>query len=383
MKKEKRLFSSESVSAGHPDKMCDQISDTVLDAIFEQDKYARIACETMVTTGVVVVSGEITTTAQIDVPTLVRDTVKDIGYTDASMGFDYKTCAVMSMIQKQSPDIAMGVDTGGAGDQGMMFGYAVRETRELMPLPIQLSHKLLIALDELRTHKILRYLRPDSKSQVTVEYEDKRPKRIDAVVVSTQHAPRTTQKEIAADLKKHLIKKVIPKSLLDKDTKIYINPTGRFEVGGPHGDTGLTGRKIIVDTYGGFGAHGGGAFSGKDPSKVDRSAAYFARYVAKNIVAAELADKCEIQIAYAIGVAQPVYLIMNFSGSGKIKKKKLVKALRRVFDFTPNGIINTLDLRRPIYRSTAAYGHFGREDVGFSWEETNKVEALLQETKHS
>jgi len=382
MKKEKRLFSSESVSAGHPDKMCDQISDTILDAIFEQDVYGRVACETLVTTGVAVVSGEITTAAHIDVPALVRDTIKDIGYTDAAMGFDYKTCAVMNMIQKQSPDIAMGVDTGGAGDQGMMFGYAVRETDELMPLPIMLSHKLLLALDDLRNNKVIKYLRPDAKSQVTVEYENDKPKRVNAIVISTQHAPRTTQKEIKADMKKLVINKVIPKELLDNDTKVFVNPTGRFEVGGPHGDTGLTGRKIIVDTYGGYAAHGGGAFSGKDPSKVDRSAAYFARYVAKNIVAAGLADKCELQVAYAIGVAEPVSVMINTFGTGKITNDKLVKALRNVFDFTPNGIINTLDLRRPVYRKTAAYGHFGREEVGFSWEETNKVEALRKETRN-
>jgi S-adenosylmethionine synthetase len=383
MKKERRLFSSESVSAGHPDKMCDQISDTILDAIFSQDIYARVACETMVTTGVVIVAGEITTTAHVDVPSLVRETVKKIGYTDASMGFDYKTCAVMTMIQKQSPDIAMGVDTGGAGDQGMMFGYAVRETKELMPLPIMLSHKLLMSLDDLRNNKVLKYLRPDAKSQVTVEYQNNKPKRVDAIVVSTQHAPRATQQEIAADIKKMLINKVIPKDLLDKDTKIFVNPTGRFEVGGPHGDTGLTGRKIIVDTYGGYAAHGGGAFSGKDPSKVDRSAAYFARYVAKNIVAAELADRCEIQVAYAIGVSEPVSILINTYGTAQIDTDKLTKAVRRVFDFTPNGIINTLDLRRPMYQATASYGHFGREDAGFSWEETNKVEALLKEVKNA
>jgi S-adenosylmethionine synthetase len=383
MKKEKHLFSSESVSAGHPDKMCDQISDTILDAIFEQDIYARVACETLVTTGVALVSGEITTTAHIDVPMLVRNTIKDIGYTDAAMGFDYKTCAIMNMIQKQSPDIAMGVDTGGAGDQGMMFGAAVRETPELMPLPIMLSHQLLLALDELRNNKVLSYLRPDAKSQVTVEYENDKPKRVDAIVISTQHAPRTTQKEIAADMKKLLIKKVIPKELLDNETKIFVNPTGRFEVGGPHGDTGLTGRKIIVDTYGGYAPHGGGAFSGKDPSKVDRSAAYFARYVAKNVVAAGLADKCEIQVAYAIGVAEPVSIMINTFGTGKLADDKLVKAVRNVFDFTPHGIINTLDLRRPIYRKTASYGHFGREDAGFAWEETNKVEALRKETRNA
>lgn len=363
--------------------MCDQISDTILDAIYAQDIYARVACETMVTTGVAAVSGEITTTAHIDVPTLVRQTIKDIGYTDAAMGFDYKTCAIMTMIQKQSPDIAMGVDTGGAGDQGMMFGYACRETEELMPLPIMLSHKLLLALDDLRNSKTLKYLRPDAKSQVTVEYVNDQPTRVDAVVVSTQHAPRATQKEIASDLKKLLITKVIPKNLFDTETKIFVNPTGRFEVGGPHGDTGLTGRKIIVDTYGGMAAHGGGAFSGKDPSKVDRSAAYFARYVAKNIVAAELANRCEIQVAYAIGVAEPVSILINTFGTGKIDNAKLVKAVRRVFDFTPHGIINTLDLRRPVYRKTASYGHFGREDAGFSWEETNKVEALRSETKNA
>lgn len=380
MAREKMLFSSESVSAGHPDKMCDQISDAVLDAIFEQDPYGRVACETMVTTGTAIVSGEITTTAHLDVADIVRNTVKKIGYTDAKMGFDYKTCAVMSLIQKQSPDIAMGVDTGGAGDQGMMFGYAVNETPELMPMPIMLSHKLLMALDEKRESKELKYLRPDAKSQVTCEYINGVPKKVNTVVISTQHTPKAQQKEIAADMKK-LIKKVIPSSMMDKDTKIFVNPTGRFEVGGPHGDTGLTGRKIIVDTYGGFGAHGGGAFSGKDPSKVDRSAAYFARYVAKNLVAAGLADKCLLQLAYAIGVAEPVSIMVDTYGTGKISDEKLVKACRRVFDFTPKGIMETLNLRRPMYQRSAAYGHFGREDQGFTWEETNKVEELKKEAK--
>ncbi len=380
MKGEKHLFSSESVSAGHPDKMCDQISDAVLDAIIEQDPNARVACETMVTTGVVIVSGEITTKAHINIPDIVRETVKSIGYTDASMGFDYKTCAVLTMVQKQSPDIAIGVDTGGAGDQGMMFGYAVKETKELMPLPIILSHKLLIALDKLRRRRVLPYLRPDAKSQVTVEYEGRKPKRVDTVVISTQHAPMS-QKKIYADIRKHLVEKVIPKKYLDKNTRILVNPTGNFEIGGPHGDTGLTGRKIIVDTYGGYGAHGGGAFSGKDPSKVDRSAAYYARYVAKNIVAAGIADECQIEIAYAIGVAEPVSIMIDTFGTSKVSDQKLVEVVRKVFDFTPKGIIKQLDLRRPIYKKTAAYGHFGRENAGFKWEETDKVKALLKELR--
>ena len=379
MKKDPHLFTSESVSEGHPDKMCDQISDAVLDAVFEQDPMSRVACETFVTTGVVIVGGEITTHAIIDLPAIVRKTVKDIGYTNAETGFDYKTCAVMNMLQKQSPDIAMGVDTGGAGDQGMMFGYAVKETPQLMPMPIMLSHKLLIKLAKLRKKNVLTYLRPDSKSQVTVEYDYGKPKRIDTVVISTQHSPKVSQKKIFADIKKLLVAKVIPARLLDKKTRILVNPTGRFEIGGPHGDTGLTGRKIIVDTYGGVGAHGGGAFSGKDPSKVDRSAAYMARYVAKNIVAAGLAYKCEIQLAYAIGVAEPVSVMVNTFGTGVVPDQKIVKAVKRVFDLTPSGIMKELKLRRPIFQKTAVYGHFGRENEGFRWEETDKVAKLKRE----
>lgn len=381
MRRGRHLFTSESVTEGHPDKMCDQISDAMLDSILTEDPTARVACESFVTTGTVLVAGEITTSCYVEVPQLVRGLIKDIGYTDARMGFDYKTCGVITQIQKQSPDIAMGVDTGGAGDQGMMFGYASNETPELMPLPILLAHHLTRGLSRLRKNKVLKYLRPDGKSQVTVEYDNGKPIRVAAVVVSAQHEPTVTLRTIYGDLRKNLVEKIIPKRYLDRKTKIYVNPTGRFEIGGPHGDTGLTGRKIIVDTYGGVGAHGGGAFSGKDPSKVDRSASYFARYVAKNVVAAGLAERCEIQIAYAIGVAEPVSLMVNSFGTGKVADEKLLNGIQRVFDFKPLSIITKLKLRRPIYRATAAYGHFGREEEGFTWEERDMADKLKKEIK--
>jgi len=376
MHQRKYFFTSESVSEGHPDKLSDQISDAVLDACLRQDKMSRVACETFVTTGTVIVGGEITTKAKLDINSIVRKVIKEVGYTKAEYCFDYQSCGVMSLLHTQSPDIAMGVDTGGAGDQGMMFGYATNETKSLMPLPIALSHALVKELARLRKENVIKYLRPDSKSQVTVQYEGGKPVRVDAVVVSTQHDDGVSMKKIAADIKKYLIKKVIPASLMDRRTKIYVNPTGRFEVGGPHGDTGLTGRKIIVDTYGGMGAHGGGAFSGKDPTKVDRSASYFARYVAKNVVAAKLANRCEVQVAYAIGVADPVSVLVNTHNTGKISDEKIEKAVRKVFDFRPRSIIKTLDLRRPVYQKTAAYGHFGRTGTGFTWEKTDKVKAL-------
>lgn len=376
MSKERHLFTSESVSEGHPDKICDQISDAVLDALLESDPASRVACETLVTTGTVVVSGEITSKAYVDIPQIVRGVIRSIGYTNADYGFDYKTCGVLTAIQQQSPDIAMGVDTGGAGDQGMMFGYATDETPEFMPLPIVLAHKLVRYLAEIRKRGDLPYLRPDAKSQVTVEYEDNLPVRVDAVVISSQHDADVTLETITRDLKERVIKKVIPQDFMDKDTKIYINPTGRFEIGGPHGDTGLTGRKIIVDTYGGLGRHGGGAFSGKDPSKVDRSAAYFARYVAKNIVAAGIAKRCELQVSYAIGVAQPVSVMVDTFGTSSFSNQQITAALRDVFDFTPQGIIKKLDLRRPLYRATAAYGHFGRTEPTFTWEKLDSVDAL-------
>ncbi len=369
------LFTSESVTEGHPDKMADQISDAVLDAILEQDAQGRVACETLVTTGLVMVAGEITTKCYVDIPKIARRTIAEIGYNDAVYGFDAKACAVMTAIDEQSPDIAQGVDHGGAGDQGMMFGYAVNETPQLMPMPIMLAHQLTQKLAQVRRANGLRYLRPDGKSQVTVEYENGKPKRLHTVVVSTQHGPEAAQKQIHDDLIEHVIQPVCGK-LMDKKTIIHINPTGRFIIGGPPGDCGLTGRKIIVDTYGGMGHHGGGCFSGKDPSKVDRSAAYYARYVAKNIVAAGLADRCELQIAYAIGVATPVSLFVNTFGTGKIADEKIVAALDGRFDFTPGAIIKQLDLRRPIYKKTAAYGHFGREDQGFGWERVDQVEIL-------
>jgi len=376
MKIDKHLFTSESVTEGHPDKLCDQISDAVLDSILAQDPYGRVACEALVTTGTVMVAGEITTKCYVDIPQIVRQVVKDVGYTDANFGFDYKTCGVLTQIQKQSPDIAMGVDRGGAGDQGMMFGYATDETPEYMPLSISLAHKLTRGLAHLRKTGALPYLRPDGKSQVTVAYDGGTPQEVTAVVVSSQHDGKVKMSTIEKDLTRQLIQKIVPAKYLSSRTKIYINPTGRFEVGGPQGDTGLTGRKIIVDTYGGVGAHGGGAFSGKDPTKVDRSASYFARYVAKNLVAAGTAKRCEIQVAYAIGVREPVSIMVNTFGTGTVADETLEKVIRKIFDFTPYGIIEALKLRRPIYRNTAAYGHFGREDEGFTWEDTDKVEAL-------
>ncbi len=373
------LFTSESVTEGHPDKLADQISDGVLDAIFSKDPYGRVACETFVTTGLVMVGGEVTTDVYVDIPQLVRGIIKEIGYTDASYGFDYQTCAILNAIQTQSPDIAMGVDKDGAGDQGMMFGYATNETPELMPLPIMMAHKLTHRLAEVRKNGTLPYVRPDGKSQVSVRYEGGRPVRIETVVISTQHEPDVTQSDIRNDIIEHVIKPVLPAEMYSADSIVYhINPTGRFVVGGPHGDTGLTGRKIIVDTYGGSGRHGGGAFSGKDPTKVDRSATYAARYVAKNIVAAGLAEKCEVQLAYAIGVAEPVSVRAETFGTGKMDDDKIAELVRKNFDLTPKGIIAMLDLRRPIYRKTAAYGHFGREGDGFTWEKTDKAGVLAK-----
>jgi S-adenosylmethionine synthetase len=378
--KNRFLFTSESVTEGHPDKIADQISDAILDACFEQDPYSRVACETLTATGLVVIAGEITTKAYVDFQTLVRGVVASIGYDNALYGFDSNTCAVISSINKQSGDIAMGVDTGGAGDQGMMFGYASNETPELMPTPISLAHKLCRRLSAVRKNGTLPYLRPDGKSQVTVEYdENHKPVRVDAVVVSTQHAETIGNEELRADILKHVIQATIPAELLDADTKYHINPTGRFVIGGPMGDTGLTGRKIIVDTYGGMGRHGGGAFSGKDPTKVDRSAAYMARHIAKNIVASGLADRCEVQLAYAIGVAEPVSVLVDSFGTGKIADEKLQQLVRANFQLTPRGIIDSLKLRRPIYRKTAAYGHFGRDDSDFTWETTDKAKALREQ----
>ncbi len=373
---DRHLFTSESVTEGHPDKIADQISDAVLDAILDQDPTGRVACESLVTTGVIVVAGEITTTCYVDIPGIARRTVREIGYTRAKYGFDCDTCGVISSIDKQSPDIALGVDTGGAGDQGMMFGYACTETPELMPAPILLAHKLTERLAECRKDEIINWLRPDGKSQVTVEYEDDKPVRVDTVVVSTQHSADVNNQTIHADIKEHVIKAAIPLELVDAKTKFLINPTGRFVTGGPQGDCGLTGRKIIVDTYGGMARHGGGAFSGKDPSKVDRSAAYMARYVAKNCVAAGLAERLEIQLAYAIGVAEPVSVMVNSYGTGTVSDKTITELIRAHFNLTPRGIIDTLNLRRPIFRHTAAYGHFGRENRGFTWELTDKAPVL-------
>lgn len=373
------FFTSESVSEGHPDKVCDQISDAILDDILAHDKNARVACETFCATGLVLVGGEITTTHYVDVQKVVREVVKDIGYTKGDYRFDYHSINVMSAINKQSPDIAMGVDKGGAGDQGMMFGYANNETKELMPMAIMYAHQLVKKLSDIRKNnlKLMPYLRPDAKSQVTVEYDNNRkPVRIDAVVVSTQHDPDVTQKKIREDVIQHVIKKVIPARLLDKNTKYFVNPTGRFEIGGPHGDSGLTGRKIIVDTYGGAAPHGGGAFSGKDPSKVDRSATYAARHLAKNIVGAKLADECLIQVSYAIGVAEPISIFVDTKGTGKLPDEKISKFIRKEIDMTPRGIIERLDLRRPIYRKTSNYGHFGRNNPEFTWEKLDFVSKL-------
>ena len=376
-KRDRFLFTSESVTEGHPDKMADQISDAILDACLAQDPFSRVACETLTRTGLVVIAGEITTQAYVDFQGVVRGTVAAIGYDSALYGFDANTCAVISTINKQSPDIAQGVDTGGAGDQGMMFGYATNETPELMPVPISLAHKLTRRLSEVRKSGLMSYLRPDGKSQVTVEYDaNQKPVRVDAVVISTQHAESVGNEELRADILKHVIQAVIPANLLDAGTKYHINPTGRFVIGGPMGDTGLTGRKIIVDTYGGMGRHGGGAFSGKDPTKVDRSAAYMARYVAKNIVAAGLAERCEVQLAYAIGVAEPVSVLVDTFGTGTVDEDKLEALVRANFSLTPKGIMESLNLRRPIYKATAAYGHFGREGKDFTWEATDKAAAL-------
>lgn len=374
--KDKHLFTSESVTEGHPDKVCDQISDAILDEIYKEDPSGRVACETMVTTGLAIVAGEITTSCYVDIPKVVRNTIREIGYTDAKYGFDYLTCGVMTSIQEQSPDISMGVDTGGAGDQGMMFGYATDETKECMPMPITLAHALTRRLAKTRKEGLLKFLRPDGKSQVTVEYDDNKPVRVDTVIVSAHHDGKVKMKDIHRDIKKLVIDETIPAHLMDKNTKFYINPTGRFEVGGPQGDTGVTGRKIIVDTYGGVGSHGGGCFSGKDPTKVDRSASYMARYIAKNIVASGIAKRCEIQIAYAIGVAEPVSIMVNSFGTGKLPDVKIVKLVRENFNLTPGGIIEKLKLRRPIYKRTAAYGHFGRNEEGFTWEEIDMAGKL-------
>ena len=376
---EPHLFTSESVTEGHPDKVADQISDGILDAILAGDPLGRVACETLVTTGLAFVAGEITTDTYVEIPSLVREIIKDIGYTDAAFGFDYETCSVITSIDDQSGDIAMGVDTGGAGDQGLMFGYASHETKELMPLPIMLAHRICERLAKLRKNGKLGYLRPDGKSQVTVEYESHRPVRIDAVVVSTQHDPDVKLKTIREDVIEHVLRPILPAKLVDWKTlerKIYVNPTGRFVNGGPKADTGLTGRKIIVDTYGGMGSHGGGALSGKDPSKVDRSACYAARWVAKNLVAAELCDRVEVQFAYAIGVAQPVSIMCDTMGTGVMPDNEITRLVRKHFDLTPKGIIEALKLRRPIYRKTAAYGHFGREEESFTWEKTDRVRDL-------
>lgn len=390
----RRFFTSESVTEGHPDKMCDQISDAILDAIFKEDCNARVACETATTTGMVLVMGEITTKCYVDIPTIVRETIREIGYDRAKYGFDCDTCSVLTAINEQSKDIALGVDNAleekrgemgkeiGAGDQGMMFGYACDETPELMPMPISLAHKLVKQLTDVRKEQVLTYLRPDGKSQVTVEYDGDKPVRVDTVVISTQHDDCVEHETIEKDIIEKVIKVIIPKELIDEKTRFLVNPTGRFVVGGPQGDSGLTGRKIIVDTYGGYGKHGGGAFSGKDPTKVDRSAAYMARYIAKNIVASKLAKKCEVQLAYAIGVARPVSILIDTYGTGVIEEEKLVELVKKNFDLTPAGIIKQLDLRRPIYKQVAAYGHFGRTDIDLTWERTDKAEILREQSKN-
>jgi S-adenosylmethionine synthetase len=370
------LFTSESVTEGHPDKIADQISDGILDALLAQDPMSRVACETLVTTGIAIIAGEITTKASIDYQKIVRNTIKDVGYTDAKFGFDYETCAVLSSIHEQSGDIAMGVDTGGAGDQGLMFGFACTETEELMPMPIMLAHKLCKGLSCARRDGVMDYLRPDGKSQVTIEYEGSKPVRVDAVVVSSQHSAEVTNDKLRHDVIEKIVKPVVPAEMMDKETKIYVNPTGRFVVGGPHGDAGVTGRKIIVDTYGGAAPHGGGAFSGKDPTKVDRSACYMGRYIAKNCVAAGFADRILVQLAYAIGVAEPVSVMVNTFGTGRIPDEKITELVRAQFKLTPRGIMEELELRRPIYRKTAAFGHFGRTEPEFAWERTDRVNAL-------
>ncbi len=377
----RQFFTSESVTEGHPDKVADQISDAVLDEILKHDPDGRVACETAVTTGLVVCIGEITTTHNANIQEIARGVIKDIGYDRAKYGFDCDTCGVIVSLDKQSVDIALGTndEVGGAGDQGMMFGYACDETKELMPLPISLAHKLAKKLAEVRKSGLLDYLRPDGKTQVTVEYQNQEPKRVDTIVISSQHAPEVSQEQLKEDIKKYVINEIVDQKLMDSETKIFINPTGRFVVGGPQGDSGLTGRKIIVDTYGGYARHGGGAFSGKDPTKVDRSAAYAARYVAKNIVAAKLSKKCEVQLAYAIGIAEPVSVLVETFGTNTVQVEKIEAAVRKVFDLTPKGIISTLDLRKPIYKQLAAYGHIGREDLDVNWEKTDKVEALLNE----
>ena len=380
MSRKDYFFTSESVTEGHPDKIADQISDSILDAILAQDRTARVACETMVTTGLAFVAGEISTTCYVHIPDIVRETIKNIGYTRAKYGFDYETCSVITSIDQQSSDIAMGVDTGGAGDQGLMFGFACNETAELMPLPIMLAHKIAMRLSEVRKNDVLPYLRPDGKSQVTIEYKDGRPHRIDTIVVSSQHSPDVHLKDLKEDIIEKVVKPIVPKALLDEEkVKYYINPTGRFVVGGPMGDTGLTGRKIIVDSYGGVGSHGGGCFSGKDPTKVDRSGAYVSRYIAKNIVAAGIAEKVEVQLAYAIGVPEPVSILVDTYKTGKIEDAKIVSLIRKNFDLTPKGIIEKLDLRRPIYKKTAAYGHFGKNDPDLTWETTDKAATLKKE----
>ncbi|HTX44121.1 MAG TPA: methionine adenosyltransferase [Methanocella sp.] len=379
MSLEKHLFTSESVTEGHPDKMADQVSDAVLDAILAKDPLGRVACETLVTTGMAIVAGEITTNCYVDIPKIVRNTIKDIGYTRAKFGFDCENCAVMTAIDEQSPDIAMGVDSLGAGDQGMMFGFAVNETPELMPMPIMLAHKLAMRLAEVRKNKTVDYLRPDGKTQVTIQYDNGRPARVDTIIVSTQHSEKVEQQQIKKDVIEHVIKPVMPDGFYDKNTKVLVNPTGRFVLGGPHADTGLTGRKIIVDTYGGMGRHGGGAFSGKDPTKVDRSACYMARYIAKNVVASGLASRCEVQLAYAIGVAEPVSIMLDTYRTNTVSHKKIVDLIRENFEMTPTGIIKSLDLRRPIYKQTAAYGHFGRSGKDFTWERTDKAEQMRKD----